>query len=429
MSAAFTYAVIYDVTVQCRTPLRTGGADGDVEAVLRDTSGQAFFQGTSLAGALRGWLEANSSQTVDALFGNQRQTGRLIVSDGHFSRDAQQYIRPRLKIDKKAMTVECDKKPGTGKKFDIAHIGIGARLRFTLTWLGTKANTDELTIVEQMLAAMNSGEIRLGAQKSNGFGRVALTTVTKRCFDMTDEKDRQAWLDDANDGVPLALAEAEIRREVMFTVTGRADNILIRAAILEQDENGSYTPNQSEGGRPVLPGSSIKGAIRARTEAIARLNGLNESETDNLFGRSAGADDNGKAGRVRFEDMWMDQNRKQKITRIRINKFTGGVIRGGLFKEEPISGPVTLRVAAPEEPLGCALLLFALRDLGLGLYNLGSGGSIGRGYVTVDTIEATAPDGRRTALKFDQTRVCTLDDPEGLAAEWLKAWGGTADED
>ena len=423
MSAAFTYAVIYDVTAQCRTPLRTGGANGDMEAVLRDASGQAFFQGTSLAGALRGWLTENVSSDVEGrLMGSQEMTGHLIVSDGLFDPDCKQYTRPRLHID-----------PATGSaadggKFDVAHIGAGAKLRFTLTWLGAEEDAEELEAVERMLAAMNRGEIRLGAQKSNGFGRAALT-VTKRCFDMADEKDRQAWLDDANDGVPLALPEAENSRKVIFTVTGRADNILIRAATLEQDENGSYTPNQSEGGRPVLPGSSIKGAIRARTEAIAQLTGLNESETDNLFGRSAGADDNGKAGRVRFEDMRMDQNRKQKITRIRINKFTGGVIRGGLFKEEPISGPVTLRIAAPEEPLGCALLLFALRDLGLGLYNLGSGGAIGRGYLTVDTIEAAAPDGRQTTLKFDQARTCTLDDPDGLAAEWLNAWGGAADED
>ena len=422
MGATFTYAAIYNVTAQCRTPLRTGGADGDTETVLRAASGQAFLQGASLAGALRGWLAENVSPAVEErLMGSQKTAGRLIVSDGRFDPDCEQYTRPRLRIDPASGSA------ADGGKFDLAHIGAGAKLRFTLTWLGARADADELAAVEQMLAAMDGGEIRLGAQKSNGFGRVALT-VTKRCFDMADEKDRQAWLDDAGDGAPLALPEVKNRREVIFTVTGRADNILIRAAAPEQEENGSYTPNQAEGGQPVLPGSSIKGAVRARAEAIARLTGLDGSQMEALFGRGAGAGDNGRAGRVRFEDMRMEQSGKRKITRIRINKFTGGAIRGGLFKEEPVSGPVALRIAAPEEPLGCALLLFTLRDLGLGLFNLGSGGAIGRGYLAVDTIEAAAPDGRRATLKFDRARTCALDDPEGLAAEWLKVWGGTANE-
>ena len=43
------------------------------------------------------------------------------------------------------------------------------------------------------LGAFNSGEIRLGAQKSNGFGRLTLC-VRKRSYDLMNEADRAAWI-------------------------------------------------------------------------------------------------------------------------------------------------------------------------------------------------------------------------------------------
>ena len=97
-------------------------------------------------------------------------------------------------------------------------------------------------------------------------------------------------------------------------------------------------------------------------------------------------------------------------------------MRGGLFKEEPVSASVVLTAEAPEDDISCALLLFAFRDLGLKLYNLGSGGSIGRGYISVERVEAESSDGRRLTLSFEEPMGCRLDDPDSLAAEWMKAW-------
>ena len=56
----------------------------------------------------------------------------------------------------------------------------GSRLHFTLTWLGREDKVNETDTIEQMLAALHRGEIRLGAQKTNGFGHVRLT-VKKTC--------------------------------------------------------------------------------------------------------------------------------------------------------------------------------------------------------------------------------------------------------
>ena len=424
MRAAFDFAVCYLVDATCVTPLRTGGTDSDPQTVLRDSHGRAFLQGTSLAGALREQLtQSSGNKAADALFGSLGEAGHLIVSDGIFDDTAEQQIRPRVRIDPATGAAE------NGKKFDVAHIAAGSIFHFSLIWLGPKEKADELQIVEVLLAALHAGDIRLGAQKSNGFGRVSLS-VQKRVFDMSDEKDRQAWLsDNMSDAKPLDLPAVPGKNAVTFTLSGRTESLLVRASAPVSDENReSYIPNMSENGVRILPGSSIKGAVRSRAAAIANVAGLPEQVVDGLFGRGANGSDNGLAGQVIFEDVLLKTAIVRKLPRIRIDKFTGGVIRKGLFKEEPISGSIELVITAPDEPVGCALLLYALRDLGLGLYNLGGDGSIGRGYLSVDLIKIQAPDGRTARLSFDESG-CSLEDEESLVQKWFSAWEDAKDED
>ena len=417
MAVTYTYAVRYEVEAICRTPLRTGGTDGDPETILESWDGTALLQGSSLAGALRGWLAAADVGMAETLLGSPKQAGHLLVSDGVFDRTAERYTRPRLRINGETGTAD------EGGKFDVAHIGTGSRFRFSLTWLGFKVCDEELAAVEQMLAALNSGEIRLGAQKSNGFGRVELK-VCKCTFDLTDPSDRAAWLGDTCQGTPLTLPEVVNARRVTFLVSGQADSLLVKAGAALQKEGCAYTPNLTEGGRPILPGSSIKGAVRARAEMIAGFLGLPLEVTENLFGRMSSEGDNGKAGCVFFEDGRLSGEKRLQISRIRINRFTGGIIRGGLFTEEPLSCGVEMHISAPDDPAACGLLLYALRDLGLGLYNLGSGGAIGRGYLSVREIKAVTPDGTEARLIFDKQHRCTVEDPAGIFQTWLNDLGG-----
>lgn len=415
MGARFTCAAVYEVDAVCRTPLRTGGPDGDVQQVLRRRDGAAFVQGPSLAGALRGGLK--DEVLARSLFGSQDQAGHLTVSDALFDRESDQLTRPRLRIDAGSATGD------RGGKFDVAHMGTGSRLAFTLVWQGFPEQKSELEAVERLLGALDGGRIRLGAQKSNGFGQLGLQ-VRRRLFDLTDAADRRAWLDEDWSGVPLALPAGSETGRVGFTVTGKTGSILVKTAPVVtggEDERGrTYTPNLSENGRAILPGSSIKGAVRARAEYIAKTLGLGQGLTGGYFGRGADGEDNGLAGQVFFEDAVLS-GQKKKISRIRIDRFTGGVQRQGLFTEEPLSSELTLRISAPEDPVCCALLVYALRDLGLGLYDLGSGWAIGRGRVEVERIAVSAPGGKQAALCFDGAGRPTAEDPDGLLKTWLDA--------
>ena len=433
MKAAFWYAARYRVEARCLSPLRTGGTDGDSETVLTGPDGVCFVQGSSLAGAFRGWLEEDGERITlaEPLFGSQKGSGSLIVSDGRFDMAAQVSTRPRLRIN--AETGSAD----PGGKFDIAQVNAGADFVFELVWLGQEEAPKQLQAIEAMLAAMDAGQIRLGAQKNNGFGKVGLT-VTRQFYDMRRPEDRTAWLEGIDRGQPFALPEVVPDRRVCFILTGQIDGLLVKSSARlpkeerkdkqKADENkkgkdkGSYTPNLTENNVPVLPGSSIKGAVRAQAERIAKSIKPDGKLVSNLFGNAPDAE-TGRAGRVMVEDLRLDQAQTRKISRIRINRFTGGVIRQGLLMEEPLSTPVRLELSVRQgSDVECALLLYALRDLGLGLYNLGSGGAIGRGYVNVSEIVVTGPEGRQATLRFDGEQRCQLDDPNNLVADWMQAW-------
>ncbi|MCD7757217.1 MAG: RAMP superfamily CRISPR-associated protein, partial [Clostridiales bacterium] len=309
LKATFTYAVCYQVQAKCQTPLRTGGADGNTELVLIGSNGQPLVQGSSLAGALRAWVQqAHGTAAAEALFGSQKRAGHLIVSEGKFTNFVQS-VRPRLRIDSKTGSA------AERQKFDLAQLNTGAQFGFTLTWLGQGENNAELKTLEEALSALDGGIIRLGAQKSNGFGRVTLA-VQKRTYDMTQEQDRAAWLAEPRPEQERDRKEQRKwknlsplppvvdARRVTFTVTGQADSILVKSAAAEykdsEKENGSYIPNLTENGTPILPGSSVKGAVRAQAERIAQCTGRAEL-AEALFGRESRDEDNGQAGKVRFD--------------------------------------------------------------------------------------------------------------------------------
>ena len=154
---------------------------------------------------------------------------------------------------------------------------------------------------------------------------------------------------------------------------------------------------------------------------IAQWKGLPDSAVDDIFGRESVKADNGIAGKLQFEDCRMSSDETRKISRIRINRFTGGVIRQGLFREEPVCSKVSLRITVPTDcTVGCGLLVYALRDLALDLVSLGSGDAVGRGRISTESIRIETPDGEAARIIFDEDRNCTVTDPSGLIAGWLR---------
>lgn len=421
MKATFTYATVYDITATCASPLRTGNTENDTESILRTEDGRPFIQGTSLCGALREWVGRNKGAAMaDRLFGSQSQAGCLILTDGLFGADTLQEERPHVRIDARtgAMWKKC--------KYDTVHLAKGSRFAFTVTLLTQAEPKDEAAVLEAALAAMNAGQIVLGAKKSTGYGRVSLA-VKKACLDMGKPEARAAWLSGNITGEAYPLPTAIPTDKTVITVKGRIPALLVKSAYSEERKQEGRTSrtvavNLKEGRdrSPVLPGSSIKGAVRKQAEEIAARLGVRDTLITAIFGNIADPKAEPKAARAVFSDAKLENTKSKETHRIRIDRFTGGVMPKALINEEPLGTDVTFTVTLPKaDKAACGLLLYALRDLAAGLYSLGSGASIGRGRLTKAVITAGS-----MKLEFDEKGACTFTDPDKLADSWVQAMEG-----
>lgn len=418
----FTCALRYWVTGLCRTPLRTGNAENDPQQVLYRADGRPMLQASSLAGALR---ETLPDEEAKLLFGTQEQEGSVLVSDLLFDGNARVVMRPRVRMDP---VTGC---ASDGAKFDVAHLESGSRFSFALVWRGMADQAEESArLLNALLAALDNGTVRLGGQKSNGFGWVQLTDVRVRRYDLFQASDRDAWLEDEDESVPSAAVPVTLPAcppaRTVFTVQVRLKDFLVKAPAPGTKEGRSVAVNLREQGRAILPGSSLKGAMRAHLHRILPACPATAASQETLFGAGASSDKEGTPGRLQVSDAVLrPDGTAREVTRIRINRFTGGVMRKMLFSEEPQSGWCDFTVTLTREnPVYCGLILTALRDLGLGLYELGSGSAQGRGRVQKMEVEIRTADGRTAAFCCEDGQITQTKDPDQLLDRWMHSLGG-----
>jgi CRISPR/Cas system CSM-associated protein Csm3 (group 7 of RAMP superfamily) len=159
------------------------------------------------------------------------------------------------------------------------------------------------------------------------------------------------------------------------------------------------------GGGFVVPGSSLKGLLRSRSEFILRSVGLmlraceKEPAEDcwicEVLGHGGGQDESsrsvGQRARIRIPDAAVTDAEETRRTHIAIDRFTGGALPGALYTMEALeAGTFDLVVEsmaeiAPELDTQIrAVLRLALEDLNDRIIGMGGGTARGYGSVTVD---------------------------------------------
>lgn len=405
MKASFDRALRYDVRIACVTPLCHGGTESVEDGVLRYHDGTAFLQGTSLAGAFRRWRDDPT------LFGERQEASQLIVSDLIFESDTVA-VRPHLKLN-----------PATGepaaKGFLTAAMTVGTRGSFRLVWRGTGDWKTAAQTIEAYLAALEGGLIRLGAKKNNDFGRVTIQDLRRKVYDMTDPADRRDWLADTPpvERLPVEPLRAE---GVVFDISADFEILRTKAAKWQSSGEKNYvlaTPVR-ENGRSVIPSSSIKGAMRVQMGRIASQFGA-QDRIGEILGTA------GHSGRITFSDGHFNGPEQERLhKRIRINRLTGGMLGGVVTPGKTTGGQLCWQIRVPDRgAIDCALVLFALRDLGLGLYTLGDGHALGWGRAENLQVTIRSPQGT-AAMRCGDGSV-TLEDPTGMTKDWLQALRGT----
>lgn len=424
--------------LRLESPAQLGNGDRGEHVdlpLLRDArEGLPLLQGTSLAGALRNHLRAyelgfrqpeergRGSRTdepphlAELLFGGVKgdpegNQSPLIIEDS-LAAPSTGEIRDGVRIDGATRTAL----PNFKYDLEVLPPGTIFPLRFELLLPDDVAQAERLRgALALALGGLARGEIPLGARKSRGYGRCTvgawqLTTYQLR----TSAADLLAWLaaDHAAWGYhPTGPAMATLgappavrdRRQV-FRV--EADFALATPLLIRSEEplvEGDHQPDVAHlrdgAGEPVISGTSLAGALRARTARIlaAVRPGDRQDLLDELFGRDMHRrSGDPTASRLKVSEARITGGHPLVQNRVSIDRFTGGAFDTALFSEAPQIGGASRLTLAIHDPSDAhkGLLLLLLKDLWTGDLALGGTAAIGRGRLR--GLQATIFDGDHT---------------------------------
>lgn len=487
------------------TPAHLG--NGDAEGItdmplLLDTAGDTplpLLAGTSIAGALRGYLLARDkgyragerrgvSTMADRLLGGVKgdETGEqspLIVDDalGALPVDAAIEVRDGVKISYADHTAD-DK-----FKYDLELLRAGTSFDLRLELLLPPGEGEARRLRQALTVALSGlspdgdrehGAIAIGARRSRGFGRCAVTTWSFAEYELQDNVEALlAWVAAAHDGwapgptrvweggpaAALGAGETappgdDARRR--FTISGRfaLTSLLVRStdpllpAEELPDEGELHLPDvahlrsyrDGRGAAAVLPGTSLAGALRSRATMILATIAPTGAERrqrliDEIFGLDMHLAENGEASptasRLIVEERPLMDGQALVQSRVALDRFTGGALDTALFSEAPwFGGAIALQLtlrhdAIPEDGERAAeqagherarvgLLLLLLKDLWSGDLPLGGGASVGRGRLR--GIDAALSADREMTWKLRETEAGLV--VEGQPASALAAY-------
>lgn len=388
---------------------------GDEPQAMLDLGpdGRVQLPGTSLAGALRDLVHgARGAEMAQAWFGP-------LLKEGADARASRIWVLGSRRLDDTAGDVLASTRisrvrgaaeQNTLRKEEV--LPAGARFEVFVRW--DDADRAEVEDLGTLIAAWRP---LIGRGVSRGRGRCRVEEVRHGTLRLDEPADLLRWL--TLSGPDLVRA---VTQETVAAGHDAADaDLLFRVPVSiagpwhigtgEKPPKGSREaiPLRRLGGKPVVPGSAVKGLLRSRAEYILRSVGVTPEPcidascgpglacwTCRVFGRGGGRDEDdtavGARAAVRVADAdvagWVVAER----THIAIDRFTGGVLDGALYSVEVLeAGTFPLAVerlpGTVDDELAqqvAAVLRLVLEDLNDGIIGMGGGTARGYGSVQAD---------------------------------------------
>lgn len=436
----YNKVIKYKAEITCDSPLHIGGSEGEKEEILvHPVTNLPFVQASSLAGMFRSAYEKNhKAEEISNLFGSAQQgegMSCLKFSDGLFdAEDIKIELRPHVKLNRKTGTVANAGGSKSGQKFDMEYLAEGQTFLFDLYVFVQDEDVDGRdAAIKELLARLKSGDMMLGGKKSNGVGKIHLSDLLRKEFDLCNEAQRRLWINEeelTKDDYEVYIDQLpEIEQQAFayrIEVKAETEGALQVKGIAMNDFGAGVTDSENMKNAKkeyIIPGSSFKGAIRSQMEKIAGYLSK-ESIIEEAFGKGGESQKEGRRGNLIFADTVIgdsisnDQNVLRH--RIRIDKFTGGVFQQGLFSEKNAVGNLDFHIDIvnrnnPDATLG--LLLFVLRDLATQTMTLGNGYATGKGFIKVNQIRVLAGKAEKSADITAKDGVLKLEDPQQIIAQ------------
>jgi CRISPR/Cas system CSM-associated protein Csm3 (group 7 of RAMP superfamily) len=386
-----------------------GGFDENTDRdILRDAAGNPFLPGSSVAGALRSLCpQAEAFFNKDrisplAVFDSSLSGAEVIELDGVSLERDNRVARETAKYDYEAISA--------GAKFTV-------RLMLTVRKDDASANLEGKLI--QVISAIKSGQLAFGAKTRRGFGLVACLSVMKREFDLAagNVDILNEWLDfDWNTDTGWTkpeFCEFVGETEVLNVKLKLEGSIMIRDTrnIYEDLAAREKAPDYkhiSVGGKPVILGTFWAGALSSGLYRLLKPTFKDKigKYLKNVFGYDPEEDGGRKtdeerilsASKVVFgmsvlQAVNPQEDGYRNITRVKIDRFTGGAADGALFSEKPwFGGKTSLEIRHPKGDGAIKeLILLGLEALDKGIIQVGGEASVGRGFFKATEINGESP--------------------------------------
>lgn len=410
--------VYYRITLELMSPLSIGAADSDQtdNDVLLNSKGEPIIPAGSIAGVLRSYFYDPTNKSEDRC---KRIFGELEDPDN--SSSAVRTFDACLSCDTPNKTVSIrdgvklrdgEKVPESKKKFDRQIVEAGATFQTCIEVLDEHRCSTQL--LEESLGALHTGTLRLGGKSTRGYGRVRITSCTRRRFDLRlyadewiafDPLDAQdpAWttgdsepitfLDEPACGPHDAVLNLGLKlvggisiREYQTEAEGVAYSQLTVHGVIDDDGNRV----------PVIPGTSWAGALLARCKDTRVVQSYG-NHAITLFGTVNEQTKEQMRSRVIIDESTVSGGTWKAYTRNSIDRFTGGTVDTALYSEEMYWGGTTKLVLTirnvsqlcNDPSAALRPLVATLADLHNGFLAVGGLTAVGRGMFTIDQSQST----------------------------------------
>ena len=397
----------------------SGEEESSDSDVLRDSDGNVYIPGTSLAGVSRHFLETVGINTDD-IFGKievekeaeKDYESKIKFFDAFATNEVSTSVRDSVRL--------VDKISLDGSKFDYEIAEAGAEFIFKIE-LNT-CSCEEKKICSYIINGFRNGDIRIGSKTTRGFGVVDIEDIKYLQLDLTNAEEMETYINlDRGWNIvdkPFSAEELEeARYEGVYETIERDFSLKSFLFIrdygstkkVEGDDSkfvdAQTLTNAKE--NPVIPGPSIAGVIRSHCRKILDKIGY-ETEKErqdfinDLFGYETEVGEDGKLKRenekkiksnVLFKECELDKDNIVFLNRTRtaVDRFSGSALQtGALFtgniacrndnkNPEKVTITVKIKKDFKEMKLAKSLINTCMDDLGRGLIAFGGNTGIGAG--------------------------------------------------
>lgn len=441
----------YAFKLRLASPLNvSAGLSEETDAdVLRNGDGEVFIPGTSVAGAFRNalMLKEKSDGIMGYSDGEQGRMSSILISDIYFAEPehVKTGIRDGIKLDDSKIVEN---------KFDMEIVETGAVGTLYIECVVREGDTpvQYVDAIKKLVTMLQSGEIRFGANKNRGFGRVELLTeadsesyVYEKSFSKEDKNDYAAFILDVNSKTSKDTRLGLYKSQKLSDWIGEAWEKKCRNLNQHADADQpldleqyvkisvplrlmggisirrySAKPNQADfehitcDGKPVIPGSSWNGAIRADVARILRelidvgkdKQMIVENLIDGWFGKISDEQGESMQSLVVVSESIIEGATPVPMTRNKVNRFDASTVDGALYSEiSYFGGKTTLELLIRKDEKRyyeelVEILQLVIRDIKEGFVAVGGQAAVGRGVF--------APDGEQVDKTFGVPKLYEL---------------------